>query len=215
MTTNTTFNAILNTPINVKKKNAEGKYDVIETTTLQDNFAHCPSPKDCTDPSAKSALTNLVKVYEAMETASTSRTDNQRDKAVGRAYDFAKEYLRLVGLSAGVGNVAMITALFAPKRQTKTDRNTKEKSVVGGYTTKSTFIKYALYLTNHVLNGGNWCDVKATNKAKKDEHAELWAQMEENKKAYEAQKAQNEAMYTFIMADPKIKAAFEAMSKNA
>ena len=215
MTANTTFNAILNAPINVKKKNAEGKYDVIVTTALQDNFAHCPSPKECTDPSAKSALTNLVKVYEAMETASTSRTDNQRDKAVGRAYEFAKEYLRLVGLSAGVGNVAMITALFAPKRQTKTDRNTKEKSVVGGYTTKSTFIKYALYLTNHVLNGGNWCDVKATNKAKKDEHAELWAQMEENKKAYEAQKAQNEAMYTFIMADPKLKAAFEAMSKNA
>ena len=209
MTINTTFSAILNTPINVKKKNAEGKYDVIVTTALQDNFAHCPNPKDCTDPSAKSALTNLVKVYEAMETASTSRTDNQRDKAVGRAYEFAKEYLRLVGLSAGVGNVAMITALFAPKRQTKTDRNTKEKSVVGGYTTKSTFIKYALYLTNHVLEGGNWCDVKATNKAKKDENAELWAQMAANKAAFEEQRRRLEAMEKIFAKNPDLQSELD------
>ena len=209
MTANTTFNAILNAPINVKKKNAEGKYDVIVTTALQDNFAHCPSPKECTDPSAKSALTNLAKVYEAMETASTSRTDNQRDKAVGRAYEFAKEYLLLVGLSAGVGNVAMITALFAPKRQTKTDRNTKEKSVVGGYTTKSTFIKYALYLTNHVLEGGNWCDVKTTNKAKKDENAELWAQMAANKAAFEEQRRRLEAMEKIFAKNPDLQSELD------
>ena len=107
----------------------------------------------------------------------------------------------------------MLTALFAPKRQTKTNKDTKEKTILGGYTTKSTFIKYTLYLTNHVLNGGAWCDPKTSAKAKKDEHAELWAEMEENKRLYNEQKAQNEAMYTFIMADPKLKAAFEAMAK--
>ena len=189
---NATFTAILNAPINVKKKNAEGKYDTIETTALQDNFAHCPKPKDCADESAKSALNALDKVFDYMETASTARTDNQRDKAVNKAYDFAKEYLRLVGLSAGVGNVAMLTAVFAPKKQTV------KGTIKGGYTTKSTFVKYALYLTNHVLEGGNWCDVKAVNKAKKDENAELWAQIEKNKAEYEAQQAKMAAMLEYF-----------------
>lgn len=215
MTNNTTFSALINTPITIKKKNAEGKYDSIVTTVLQDNFAHCPKASDCTNDGAKSALNSLTKVYNYMETASTARTDNQRDKAMNKAHDYAKEYLKAVGLSAGIGNITMLTALYAPKRQTKTNRTTKEKTVVGGYTTKSTFIKYALFLTNHVIETGAWCDIKTTNKTKKDENAELWAQMEENKKKYEAQKAQSEAMYTFIMTDPKLKAAFELMTKNA
>lgn len=210
MTINSTFSAIINAPVTFKKKGVEGS---ITSTALADNFAHAPKLSDIEDESAKSALGNLVKVFEYLETAATSRTDNQRDKAVNKAHEFARSYLKAVGLGCGVGNVTMLTALFAPKRQTKTNKDTKEKTILGGYTTKSTFIKYALYLTNHVLNGGAWCDPKTSAKAKKDEHAELWAEMEENKRKYNEQKAQNEAMYTFIMADPQLKAAFEAMAK--
>lgn len=213
MTINSTFSAIINAPVTYKKKGTDGKYTPITSTALADNFAHAPKLSDIEDESAKSALGNLVKVFEYLETASTSRTDNQRDKAVNKAHEFARSYLKSVGLGCGVGNITMLTALFAPKRQTKTNKDTKEKTILGGYTTKSTFVKYALYLTNHVLNGGAWCDPKTSAKAKKDEHAELWAEMEENKRKYNEQKAQNEAMYTFIMADPKLKAAFEAMAK--
>mgnify|MGYP006954656258 FL=1 len=213
MTVNSTFNAIISTPITFKKKGADGKYTPITSTALADNFAHAPKLSDIEDESAKSALGNIVKVFEYLEIASTSRTDNQRDKAVNKAHEFARSYLKAVGLGCGVGNITMLTSLFAPKRQTKTNKDTKEKTILGGYTTKSTFIKYTLYLTNHVLNGGAWCDPKTSAKAKKDEHAELWAEMEENKRKYNEQKAQNEAMYTFIMADPKLKAAFEAMAK--
>ena len=209
MTINSTFSAIINAPVTFKKKGVEGS---ITSTTLADNFAHAPKLSDIEDESAKSALGNLVKVFEYLETASTSRTDNQRDKAVNKAHEFARSYLKAVGLGCGVGNITMLTALFAPKRQTKTNKETKEKTILGGYTTKSTFIKYALYLTNHVLNGGAWCDPKTSAKAKSAEKDALWAEMEENKRLYNEQKAQNEAMYTFIMTDPKLKAAFEAMA---
>lgn len=212
MTINSTFNAIINTPVTYKKKGADGKYIAMTTTALTDNFAHAPKLSDIKDESAKSTLSNLVKVFEYLEIAATSRTDNQRDKAVNKAYDFARSYLKAVGLGCGVGNVAMIAALFAPKRQTKTNKDTKEKTILGGYTTKSTFVKYALYLTNHVLNGGAWCDPKTSAKSKSAETDALWAEMEENKRLYNEQKAQNEAMYTFIMTDPKLKAAFEAMA---
>ena len=210
--TNSTFNTIISTPITYKKKGADGKYIAMTTTALTDDFAHAPKLSDIEDESAKSAFGNLVKVFEYLETASTSRTDNQRDKAVNKAHDFAREYLKAVGLGCGVGNITMITALFAPKRQTKTNKDTKEKTILGGYTTKSTFVKYALYLTNHVLNGGAWCDPKTSAKSKSTEKDALWAEMEENKRLYNEQKAQNEAMYTFIMTDPKLKAAFEAMA---
>ena len=212
MTINSTFNSIINTSVTYKKKGTDGKYIAMTTTALADNFAHAPKLSDIEDESAKSALGNLVKVFEYLETASTSRTDNQRDKAVNKAYDFARSYLKAVGLGCGVGNITMITALFAPKRQTKTNKDTKEKTILGGYTTKSTFVKYALYLTNHVLNGGAWCDPKTSAKSKSTEKDALWAEMEENKRLYNEQKAQNEAMYTFIMTDPKLKAAFEAMA---
>lgn len=156
MTINSTFNAIINAPVTYKKKGTDGKFISITTTTLTDNFKHCPKSKDCADESAKSALDNLVKVYEYMEVASLSRTDNQRDKAVNKAHDFAREYLKAVGLGSGTGNIAMLTAIFAPKRQTT------KGTAKGGYTTKSTFIKYALYMTNHVLTTGMWCDVKSS-----------------------------------------------------
>ena len=211
MTINSTFSAIINAPVTYKKKGTDGKYIVMTTTALDDSFKHCPKSKDCADD-AKTALNNLDKVYEYMEAASLSRTDNQRDKAVNKAHDFARSYLKAVGLGCGVGNITMITALFAPKRQTKTNKDTKEKTILGGYTTKSTFVKYALYLTNHVLNGGAWCDPKTSAKSKSTEKDALWAEMEENKRLYNEQKAQNEAMYTFIMTDPKLKAAFEAMA---
>lgn len=125
--TNSTFNTIISTPITYKKKGADGKYIAMTTTALEDNFAHAPKLSDIEDESAKSALGNLVKVFEYLETAATSRTDNQRDKSVNKAHDFARSYLKAVGLGCGVGNIAMLTALFAPKRQTKTDKDTKEK----------------------------------------------------------------------------------------
>lgn len=202
MTINSTFNAIINAPVTYKKKGADGKFISITTTALADNFAHVPKLSDIEDESAKSTFNNLVKVFEYLETAATSRTDNQRDKAVNKAHDFARSYLKAVGLGCGVGNIAMLTAMFAPKRQTKTDKDTKEKSVLGGYTTKSTFIKYALYLTNHVLNDGTWCDPKSSRKTSKSEMDDLAEQMRKNKEAYEAEKAkneQNETMVTFIM----------------
>lgn len=202
MTINSTFSAIINAPVTYKKKSSDGKYIAITTTALADSFAHAPKLSDIEDESAKSALGNLVKVFEYLETAATSRTDNQRDKSVNKAHDFARSYLKAVGLGCGVGNIAMLTAIFAPKRQTKTDKDTKEKSVLGGYTTKSTFIKYALYLTNHVLNDGTWCDPKSSRKTSKSEMDELMDQMNRNKAQYEAEKAKNKANednITFIM----------------
>lgn len=156
MTINSTFNAIINTPVTYKKKGADGKYIAMTTTALSDSFKHCPKSKDCVDESAKTALNNLDKVYEYMEAASLSRTDNQRDKSTQKAHDFAREYLKAVGLSSGIGNIAMLTAIFAPKRQTI------KGTVKGGYTTKSTFVKYVLYMTHHVLTTGMWCDVKSS-----------------------------------------------------
>lgn len=155
MTINSTFNSIINTSVTYKKKGTDGKYTSITTTALTDSFKHCPKPKDCADESAKTALNNLDKVYEYMEAASLSRTDNQRDKSVNKAHDFAREYLKAVGLGCGMGNITILTAIFAPKRQTT------KGTVKGGYTTKSTFIKYALYMTHHVLTTGMWCDVKS------------------------------------------------------
>lgn len=156
MTINSTFNSIINAPVVYKKKGTDGKYVAMTTTALSDSFKHCPKSKDCVDESAKTALNNLDKVYEYMEVASLSRTDNQRDKAVNKAHDFAREYLKAVGLGSGSGNVTMLTAIFSPKRQTT------KGMVKGGYTTKSTFIKYSLYMTHHVLTTGMWCDVKSS-----------------------------------------------------
>mgnify|MGYP004503295643 CR=1 FL=1 len=217
MTTNATFNAIINAPVTYKKKGADGKYIVITSTALEDNFAHVPSK--CDDESAQTALTNLAHVYEYMEQMSTARTDNQRNKAFNKVSDFAKAYLRAVGLSDNMANIMSICSCFAAKRQTKTDRKTKEKTILGGYTTKSTFVKYALYLTNHVLNGGAWCDPKPSRKTNKSEMDELAEQMRKNKEAYEAEKAkneQNETMVTFIMnmlTQEQIKAVQAQMAK--
>ena len=158
-TMNATLNAILNATISAKRKNSEGKYEQYTTTALADNFKHCPKPKDCDNESAKSALNALNKVFNYMEAASTARTDNQRDKAVNKAYDYAREYLKAVGLSAGIGNVSMLTSVFAPKKQTT------KGEVKGGYTTKSTFIKYALYLSYNFATTGQWCALKTSSKS--------------------------------------------------
>mgnify|MGYP007066968375 CR=1 FL=1 len=200
--TNSTFNAIVSTPITYKKKGADGKYIAMTTTALADNFAHAPKAKDCTDGEATSALSNLDKVYDYMTEMSTSRTDNQRNKAFNKVCDFAKAYLKAVGLSDSMANVFSICSCFAAKRQTKTDRNTKEKTVLAGYTTKSTFIKYVLFVTNHVIETGAWCDPKTSKKASKSEMDELMEQINRNKAEYEAEKAKNKAnedSITFLM----------------
>lgn len=154
-TMNTTLASILNATITAKKKNADGKYEQYTTTALTDSFKHVPKAKDCADESAKSALNALDKVFDYMETASTATTDNQRDKAVNKAYEYARSYLKAIGLSTGTGNVSMLTAIFSPKRQTV------KGTVKGGYTTKSTFVKYALYLSYHFTQTGMWCDIKS------------------------------------------------------
>lgn len=200
MTTNATFNAIINAPVTYKKKGADGKYIAMTTTALADNFAHVPSK--CNDESAQNALASLAHVYEYMEQMSTARTDNQRNKAFNKVSDFAKAYLRAVGLSDNMANIMSICSCFAAKRQTKTDKNTKEKTVLGGYTTKSTFVKYVLYVTNHVIETGAWCDPKTSKKASKSEMDELMEQINRNKAEYEAEKAKNKAnedSITFLM----------------
>ncbi len=202
MTINSTFSAIISTPITYKKKGADGKYIAMTTTAFEDGFAHAPIVKNCTDSSASTALSKLDKVYDYMTEMSTSRTENQRNKTFNKVCDFAKAYLKAVGLSDSMANVFAICSCFAAKRQTKTDRSTKEKTVLAGYTTKSTFVKYVLYVTNHVLETGAWCDPKSSRKTSKSEMDDLAEQMRKNKEAYEAEKAkneQNETMVTFIM----------------
>ena len=200
--TNATFNAIISTPITYKKKGADGKYIAMTTTAFEDGFAHAPIAKNCTDSSASAALSKLDKVYDYMTEMSTSRTENQRNKAFNKVCDFAKAYLKAVGLSDSMANTFAICSCFAAKRQTKTDRSTKEKTVLAGYTTKSTFVKYVLYVTNHVLETGSWCDPKPSKKTSKSEMDELMDQMNRNKAQYEAEKAKNKANednITFIM----------------
>lgn len=200
--TNSTFSAIISTPITYKKKGADGKYIAMTTTAFEDGFAHAPIAKNCTDSSASAALSKLDKVYDYMTEMSTSRTENQRNKTFNKVCDFAKAYLKAVGLSDSMANVFAICSCFAAKRQTKTDRSTKEKTVLAGYTTKSTFVKYVLYVTNHVLETGAWCDPKSSKKTSKSEMDELMDQMNRNKAQYEAEKAKNKANednITFIM----------------
>lgn len=202
MTINPTFSAIISTPITYKKKGADGKYIAMTTTAFEDGFAHAPIAKNCTDSSASAALSKLDKVYDYMTEMSTSRTENQRNKTFNKVCDFAKAYLKAVGLSDSMANVFAICSCFAAKRQTKTDRSTKEKTVLAGYTTKSAFVKYVLYVTNHVLETGAWCDPKSSKKTSKSEMDELMDQMNRNKAQYEAEKAKNKANednITFIM----------------
>lgn len=158
-TMNATLATILNTSITAKRKNDEGKYEQYSTTMLEDNFKRIPKASDITDEKAKAAFNNLFNVFKYMEEASVAATDNQRDKAVNKAYDFARAYLKAVGMSAGIGNVSLLTAVFAPKKQTT------KGAVKGGYTTKSTFVKYALYMSYHFTQTGMWCDVKSNKSA--------------------------------------------------
>lgn len=155
-TINTTLNSILNAPITCKRKNVDGKYEQYTTNILEDNFKHIPKANEVADDSAKAAIGAIGKIYEYMESASIATTDNQRDKAMNKAYEYARLYLKAVGMGTGVGNVSMLTSVFAPKKQTT-------KGIVkGGYTTKSTFVKYALYLSYHFGKSGVWCDAKST-----------------------------------------------------
>ena len=195
-TMNATLATILNTTISAKKKNADGKYEQYTTTMLEDSFKRIPKASDITDEKAKAAFNNLFNVFKYMEEASVASTDNQRDKAVNKAYDFARAYLKAVGMSAGIGNVSLLTAVFAPKKQTT-------KGVVkGGYTTKSTFVKYALYMSYHFATKKAWCDPKSTKKPNETEA--LWAELEKNKKEFEAQKANVELAMSIISENPEL-----------
>ena len=158
-TMNATLSTILNATITAKKKGEDGKYTSYTTTMLEDSFKHVPKAKELSDEQAKSALSALDKVFDYMETASTATTDNQRDKAVNKAYEYARSFLKSVGMNTGTGNVAMLTSVFAPKKQTT------KGTVKGGYTTKSTFIKYALYLSYNFAQTGQWCAPKSASKS--------------------------------------------------
>lgn len=154
---NATLNAILSTTITVKRKNSEGKYEQYTTTMLDDNFKHVPKTNaaNLTDE-GKQAISALEKVFEYMERAATATTDNQRNKCVDKAYEYARTYLKAVGMNTGSGNVSMLTSVFAPKKQTT------KGAVKGGYTTKSTFVKYALYLSYNFATTGQWCAPKTS-----------------------------------------------------
>lgn len=154
---NATLNAILNTDITAKRKNSEGKYEQYTTTMLDDNFKHVPKTNaaNLTDE-GKQAISALEKTFEYMERAATATTDNQRNKCVDKAYEYARTYLKAVGMNTGSGNVSMLTSVFAPKKQTT------KGAVKGGYTTKSTFIKYALYLSYNFATTGQWCAPKTS-----------------------------------------------------
>lgn len=154
-TMNATLNAILNTTITAKRKNSEGKYEQYTTTMLKDNFKHIPKAADLTDE-GKQAISALEKTFEYMERTATATTDNQRNKCADKAHEYAKTYLKAIGMNAGSGNVSMLISVFAPKKQTV-------KSIVkGGYTTKSTFIKYALYMSYNFATTGQWCALKTS-----------------------------------------------------
>lgn len=193
---NATLATILNTTISAKRKNDEGKYEQYTTTMLEDGFKRIPKASDITDEKAKAAFNNLFNVFKYMEEAGVASTDNQRDKAVNKAYDFARAYLKAVGMSAGIGNVSLLTAVFAPKKQTT------KGAVKGGYTTKSTFVKYALYMSYHFATKKAWCDPKSTKKPNETEA--LWAQLEQNKKEFEAQKANVELAMSIISENPEL-----------
>lgn len=154
---NATLNAILNTTITAKRKNSEGKYEQYTTTMLDDNFKHVPKTNaaNLTDE-GKQAISALEKTFEYMERAATATTDNQRNKCVDKAYEYARTYLKAVGMNTGSGNVSMLTSVFAPKKQTT------KGAVKGGYTTKSTFVKYALYLSYNFATTGQWCAPKTS-----------------------------------------------------
>ena len=154
---NATLNAILSTTITVKRKNSEGKYEQYTTTMLDDNFKHVPKTNaaNLTDE-GKQAISALEKVFEYMERTATATTDNQRNKCVDKAYEYARTYLKAVGMNTGSGNVSMLTSVFAPKKQTT------KGAVKGGYTTKSTFVKYALYLSYNFVTTGQWCAPKTS-----------------------------------------------------
>lgn len=158
MTMNATLNAILNATISAKRKNDEGKFVPYTTTMLEDNFKHVPKSSDL-DENGKTAMSALEKTFEYMERTATATTDSQRNKCADKAAEYARSYLKAVGMNAGTGNVSMLTATFAPKKQTT------KGTVKGGYTTKSTFIKYALYLAYHFTQTGMWCDVKSNKSA--------------------------------------------------
>ena len=156
-TMNATLNAILSTTITVKRKNSEGKYEQYTTTMLDDNFKHVPKTNaaNLTDE-GKQAISALEKVFEYMERTATATTDNQRNKCVDKAYEYARTYLKAVGMNTGTGNISMLTSVFAPKKQTT------KGTVKGGYTTKSTFVKYALYLSYNFATTGQWCAPKTS-----------------------------------------------------
>lgn len=159
MNTTTTMNAvlsaILNATITAKKKNADGKFEQYTTTMLSDGFKHVPKVADLTDE-GKQAMSALEKTFEYMERTATAATDNQRNKCADKAHEYARSYLKAIGMNAGTGNVSMLTSTFAPKKQTT-------KGVVkGGYTTKSTFIKYALFMSYNFATTGQWCALKTS-----------------------------------------------------
>lgn len=154
---NATLSSILNTKIIAKKKGEDGKYVSYETTMLDDNFKHVPKTNaaNLTDE-GKQAISALEKVFEYMERTATATTDNQRNKCVDKAYEYARTYLKAVGMNTGTGNISMLTSVFAPKKQTT------KGAIKGGYTTKSTFIKYALYLSYNFATTGQWCAPKTS-----------------------------------------------------
>lgn len=202
----TKFENFINSQFTYEKKAENGAKTQHTTTLVECTFSRLPKNAELTKTEIGVALANL---YNAVCYLAVQKSDGQRNKYANKVKESIKAWFALSDIPCNDGNMSAFHMVCGIKKSTsKGETNSALPS-------KSTFYKNVLFCTYKFKTEGAWVSKDPLAKSKKDEHAELWAQMEENKKAYEAQKAQNEAMYTFIMADPKLKAAFEAMSKNA
>lgn len=201
--TNAILSTILNAMFTASKKVDDKKVE-FETSILGSNWAKMPK-KTALPNEVQSVWSALEHVYEYMEAAATASTDNQRNKAVTKAQDNCREYLKAIGFDSGIGNITVLLSVFAAKKQTS------KKVVKGGYTTKTTFIKYCLYLSAYKQEHGYWCEPKSTAKKAESEKERLWAQMEANKKALEAEKERTEIMSVIIAQSPELQAQLAEM----
>lgn len=159
-TLNTTLNALINATFTYKKK-VNGETTEISTTMLSEGFKKMPSAKNCPTLSeeGKKVLNALEKAYEWAERHGTATTVYQRNKCAENKHQHIKEFLKLVGMDTGIGNVEAIGNAIAFKCQTYKG----EKR--GGYASKNTFIRYSIYLAYYCQTTGAFCKDKSKKSA--------------------------------------------------
>lgn len=142
------FAAIITASFSYKKK-VDGKMQVVSSTLKEDNFNHLPKASDLPD-CAKSAYNALADAYEWHEKAMTTSDTTAANKSLQKSQNYLKKYLSAVDLETDALNMAALTETFGLKRQ-------KSKGEYkASCTSKTTFIKYVLFLTNYFKNHGTW-----------------------------------------------------------